>query len=91
MSWVYFWREKGLHHGFFLFSIYFTAANEALIASFQALISLIFKTEKDCIFTISKVTKVITSATAIDFLLDELLYADDKTKWSDLILVKTCT
>ena len=54
----------------FLFSICFQAANEALIASFPDLTSLVFKTEKDLIFTGSK---VMPSATQIVFSLDKSL------------------
>ena len=63
-----------------LFSIYFQAANEALLAYFPDLTSLVFKTEKDFIFTGRKVT---SSVTGIAFSFDKSLYADDKTKLCD--------
>ena len=74
--------ETGLYYGSFnsLFSIYFQAASEALTASFPGLNSLVFKTEKDFIFTGRKIT---TSVTGIAFSFDKSLYADDKTKLCD--------
>lgn len=63
-----------------LFSIYFQAANEALLASFPDLTSLIFKTAKDFIFT---GRKVVPGVTGMAFSFDKSLYADDKTKLCD--------
>ena len=69
-----------------LFSIYLQAANEALIATFPDLTSLVFQTEEDIIFTGHK---VMSSVTVIDFSLDKSLYA--KIKQTCLILRKTCS
>ena len=63
-----------------LFSIYLQAANEALIATFLDLTSLVFRIEEDIILTGHK---VMPSATVMDFLLDKSLYANDKTNLSD--------
>ena len=63
-----------------LFAIYFQAANEVLSATLPVSASLMFRTEKDFVFSGRKVTQ---SATAIDFQFDKSLYADDKTKLAD--------
>ena len=63
-----------------LFAIYFQAANEVLSAALPVSSSQMFRTEKDFVFSGSKVTQ---SATAIDFSFDKSLYADDKTKLAD--------
>ena len=63
-----------------LFAIYFQAANEVLSAALPVSSSLMFRTEKDFVFSGRKVTQ---SATVIDFSFDQSLYADDKTKLAD--------
>ena len=73
-------RLQGCTMAPLLFSIYFQAANEALLASFPDSASLIFKTAKDFIFTGRKVTPGVTG-TAFSF--DKSLCADDKTKLCD--------
>jgi len=63
-----------------LFAIYFQAANEVLSDVLPVSSSLMFKTEKDFVFSGRKVTQ---SATSIDFSFDKSLYADDKSKLAD--------
>ena len=63
-----------------LFAIYFQAANEVLSAMLPVSSTLMFKTEKDFVFSGRKITQ---SSTALEFSFDKSLYADDKTKLSD--------
>ena len=63
-----------------LFAINFQAANEVLSDVLPVSSSLMFKTDKDFVFSGCKVTQ---SATAIDFSFDKSLYADDKSKLAD--------
>jgi hypothetical protein len=63
-----------------LFAIYFQAANEVLSAVVPISSTLMFKTEKDFVFSGRKVTQ---TSTALELSLDKHLYADDKTKLAD--------
>ena len=63
-----------------LFAIYFQAANEVLSAMLPVPSTLMFKTEKDFVFSGRKIAQ---SSTALEFSFDKSLYADDKTKLSD--------
>jgi len=68
-----------------LVAMYFQAASELLTATVQHaqfFQTLIFRTAKDFVFTGSKVNQC---KSAIDFMFEKSLHADDKTKLSDSI------